>query len=162
MNILYLTDSRQFGYHKDLIKDFLSVTGGEVFDLSDDYAKAKKYQDIENFGADVIITFDGAGLDYRTVMDTLSFNNLFARMAHILFHKPSFYGQMLELRQNLSMFTYIPCTEDLSSCRTRYPEIPNLNEFGKCFYKADNEKEHETNRETVRAWWDDFKREAML
>ena len=83
-------------------------------------------------------------------------------MAHILFHKPSFYGQMLNYRQNLSMFTYIPYTEDLMACREQYPDIPNLYLFGKFYYKADNETERETDKNTISLWWEEFKRDAML
>ncbi len=162
MKILYLIDSSTYKYHKDIIKVFLEVTGGEVLDLPDDGGRQMKFFDVKEAGADLIITFDGVGLDFRTVSDTLSLNNLYARMAHILFHKLSFYDQKLLRRQNLSMFTYIPDSEDIAACRDKYEDIPNMYSFGEFYYKADNESERMANRKTIEAWWDDFKREAML
>ncbi len=162
MRILYLIDSGTYRYHKELIGDFLDVTGGEVMDIPDDGMRQMKFNDVKKYGADVIITFDGIGLDFRTVSDTLSLNNLYSRMAHILFHKLSFYDRKILIRQNLSMFTYIPNDEDPDAAGGKYEDIPNIRSFGVFSYKIYNEAEREKNRETIREWWDDFKREAML
>ncbi len=162
MKILYLTDTDRYQYHKELAGEFLEITGGEVMDIPDDGNRQMKFFDVKNAAADVIITFDGTGLDFRTVSDTLSLNNLYARMAHILFHKPSFYEQKILIRQNLSMFTYIPNNEDPASFSGKYEDIPNVRLFGEFSYKPYNDEEKKMNRETIRAWWDDFKKEAML
>ena len=162
MKILYITDSKKYKYHNEIIGDFLSVTGGEVLDLPIDDSREMKYFDVANAKADVIITLDCAGLDFMTVTDTLSLNNLNARMAHIMFHQPSFYGQVLNFRQNLSMFTYVPAEEDAERYRRIYEEVPNILNFCEFDYKACNEEEHLSNRANIQKWWDSFKKDAML
>ena len=162
MKILYLIDSGTFKYHKELAEEFRSITGGEVLDIPDDASRQMKFFDVKGAGADVIITFDGTGLDFRTVSDTLSLNNLYARMAHILFHKPSFYDKALFRLENLSMFMYIPAGEDTKDFGDRYPGVPNIRSMGEFYYKSDNDKEREINRQSVKTWWDDFRKEAMI
>lgn len=162
MKVLYLIDSGKYKYHRDLIGEFLDVTGGDVLDIPDDGTRQMKFFDVKDAGADVIITFDGTGLDFRTVSDTLSLNNLYARMAHILFHRPSFYDKTLFRLENLSMFMYIPAEEDTKDLGGKYPDLPNIRNMGKFYYKAGNESERETNKESIKRWWDDFRKEAMI
>ncbi len=161
MKTVYLIDSSKYGYHKGILADFTDIVPGEVYDLAFDENEIM-YNDIAGSGADVIITFDTSGFSYRTVMDALSFNNIYARFAHILFHKPDYYKSTIKDRQNLSMFMYIPNGEDVSACETLCPDVPNIREFGPFRYKASTEEEHEINKDTVRKWWEEFKKEAML
>ncbi len=112
MNIIYLINSKEYNYHKSLATDFSEVTGGSIIDMGDGTALGVRYNEIADAAPDVIITFDLAGHALRTGNDTLSLNNIYARYAHILFHKPDHYGRSLEARQNLSMFTYIPNGND--------------------------------------------------
>ncbi len=162
MKVLYIIDGEKYKYHRDLVGQFLDVTGGEVLDIPDDDMRQMRFGEVGEAGADVIVTFDGVGLDFRTVSDTMSLNNLYARMAHILFHKPSFYDSTLFRRQNLSMFTYIPSGEDTQDFSEKYPEIPNIRNFEECYYKADSNEEREVNAAAIRNWWDGFRKEAML
>ncbi len=161
MKIIYLIDSKKYNYHKTLAADFAGITGGEIIDT----AKAdpgRQYYEISDKGPDAVITFDLAGHVFRTGNDTLSLNNIYARFAHILFHRSDHYGHELKKRQNLSMFTYIPKGEDITSYRKNYPEVPNIAEFVPISYKPANDKEREENRQNIKHWWDDFKRDAML
>ena len=162
MKILYLTDSKKYKYHKEIIEDFLSVTGGDVIDLPTGDDREMRYFDVVDADPDVVITFDCAGMDFLTVTDTLSLNNIYARMAHILFHQPSFYGQVLNLRQNLSMFTYLPASEDPERYRRIYEDVPNILIFPEFNYKACNDEEHLSNKEFIRKWWEEFKKDAMI
>ena len=84
------------------------------------------------------------------------------RVAHILFHKPDHYGRNLKVRQNLSMFTYIPNGSDAEAVQAVYPEVPNIEEFVPISYKPADDKERKENIESIKRWWNDFKREAML
>lgn len=162
MEILYLINTKEYNYHKNLAEEFGKIMPGRVLDMSDGTPFGDRYYDIEEMDPDVVITFDLAGHVLRTGNDTLSLNNIYARFAHILFHKPEFYGNDLGSRQNLSMFTYVVNGEDLVSFRNQFPEIPNVSEFPEVFYKADSESEHEQNRKAVSAWWEDFRKDAML
>lgn len=162
MKILYLINSAGFNYHKSLIDDFTFVTGGNVIDMSDGKSLGDRYYEIEGCNADVIITFDLAGHVLRTVSGTLSLNNIYARMAHILFQNADSYGADLRARQNLSMFTYVVNGTDLSSARERLTEVWNILEFPQIERKAQNDEQHENNREMIARWWDDFTKEAML
>lgn len=161
MKILYLIKSREFPYHKEIIKDFLVHVPGEVYDLSEGDPDLI-YKDMETLNPDVVITFDYTGYEFRTISDTLSLNNMYAKMAHILFHKASYYGRKLYDRQNLSMFTFLPKGGNIEACREQYREVPNISEFGEFYYRASNEREHSINQDTVTNWWEQFKKEAMI
>ena len=162
MKILYIINSKEYSYHKNIITDFTRNIPGMVFDMGDGADYGMRYHEIEANSPDVIITFDLAGFELRTGGDTLSLNNLYARMAHILFHKPDYYGNNLRLRQNLSMFTYIPCDENILEYGSRYPEIPNICEFVSIINNADNDSDHKDNQSNIREWWEEFKKAAML
>ena len=162
MNIIYLIDSKEYNYHKSLADVFSGVTGGTVIDMGDGTNLGMRYYEIEKLSPDVIITFDLAGHLLRTGNDSLSLNNIYARSAHILFHKPEHYGRNLKARQNLSMFTYIPNGGDAEAVRAEYPEVPNIEEFVPISYKPADDKERKENIENIKRWWDDFRREAML
>lgn len=162
MNIVYLINSKEYNYHSGLAEDFLSVTGGSVIDMGDGTNLGVRYGEIAGIAPDVIITFDLAGHLLRTGNDTLSLNNIYARSAHILFHKPDHYGRDLKARQNLSMFTYVPKGTDVGKARTSFYEVPNIGEFVPINYKPSGDKERADNIENIRSWWDDFRREAML
>ena len=162
MNIIYLINSKEYNYHNSLVADFVSVTGGEVIDMGDGTDLGTRYHQIEGMAADVMITFDLAGHVLRTGNDTLSLNNMYARFAHILFHKTDHYGRSLRARQNLSMFTYIPNGQDVKEAGSDLDEVPNIEEFVPVIYKSPDDKEHNDNIESIKRWWDDFRKEAML
>lgn len=161
MKILYLIDSDKYNYHRRLADDFISVTGGSVIDTAG-ADPGKQYYDIAGESPDVVITFDLAGHIFRTGNDTLSLNNIYARFAHILFHRSSHYGRELKSRQNLSMFTFIPAGEDVGSCRRDLPEVPNIENFVSINYKPSDDDERKDNLANIASWWARFKEEAML
>ncbi len=162
MKVLYLTDSSRFNYHKNLVADFTEVIPGDVYDMSDGKPLGERYYEIEGAKPDVIITFDLAGHVLRTGSDTLSLNNVYARMAHILFQNTDRYGADLRARQNLSMFTYIPEGSDVAAARCKYAEVPNILEFVPVERNPQTDEQHEKNREMIKIWWDEYKKEAML
>ena len=161
MKIIYLINGRKYGYHKTLARDFLEVIPGEVLDMSDGTPFGQRYYELEEKDPDVIITFDLAGHDLRTGSGTLSLNNLYARMAHILFHDPDRYGRDAALRQNLSMFMYIPAKED-GAYSANLQDVPNIRSFVPVRYMADSAEEHAGNVENIKVWWERFKKDAML
>ncbi len=162
MIILYLINSKEYIYHKSLVEDFVGVTGGEVIDMGDGTNLGDRYHEIDGMASDVIITFDLAGHILRTGNDTLSLNNIYARFAHILFHKTDHYGRDLKERQNLSMFTFVPNGTDVEAFLSTYDEIPNIEQFVPFNYKPSDYKEREENIAQIRRWWDDFRKEAMI
>ena len=162
MKIVYLINSKEYNYHKSLADDFVSITGGSIIDMGDGTNLATRYCEIEDMAPDVIITFDLAGHVLRTGNDTLSLNNIYARFAHILFHKTDHYGRALKARQNLSMFTYIPSGQDVNEAASAFAEVPNIEEFVPVIYRSPDDKERSDNIENIKRWWDDFLKEAML
>lgn len=162
MNVLYLIDSKKYNYHKNLVSDFVSVTGGSIINMGDGTNPGARYYEIESMSPDVIISFDLAGHLLRTGSDSLSLNNIYARFAHILFHKTEHYGRDLKARQNLSMFTFIPNGENVETVKSNCPEVPNVEEFVSISYKPADDREREKNIESIKCWWKDYKREAML
>lgn len=160
--IVYLINTSEYSYHKTVVKDFTDVIPGDVIDMSSGLALHEIFYEIKKKNPDVIITFDLAGFELRTGSDTLSLNGIYARMAHIIFSKKNVDSSNLRLRQNLSMFTYIPMGVNAETVRAKYPEVPNISNFKEFWYKADSIAEHEQNRSSVTDWWNEFKRESML
>ena len=161
MKIIYLINSRKYIYHENLAKDFVSVTGGEIMDTAGADPGVQFYE-IKEKDPDAVVTFDLAGHVFRTGNDALSLNNIYARYAHILFHGPDHYGSELKVRQNLSMFTYIPNGENTAFYRSRLSEVPNIEVFVPISCEPADDKERSDNLSNIRRWWDDFKEEAML
>ncbi len=162
MKILYLINTKEHDYHRLLITDFSGVIPGDVIDMADGCNLGKRYHEIEAADPDVVITFDAAGFELRTGNDTLSMNNISARMAHILFHKSEKYADELKYRQNLSMFTFIPKDEDLKECIKSFPAVPNILKLTEISTRPESVEEHDQNRTNIRTWWELFKKEAML
>ena len=162
MKLIYLIDSAKYPYHKRVIMDFTDVIPGKVLDMSDGVPYGNRYRQIDEADPNVVITLDLAGHVLLTGNGTLSLNNIYARIAHILFHGPQHYGRDLKARQNLSMFTYIPSGEDAGKCGSSLPEVPNVMSFVPFDYKADDEAEHAVNRDNIAKWWEEFKKDAML
>ena len=158
MKTIYLINTGKFGYHKDIIRDFTDVVPGDILDMSDGTDYGLRYQQICKLRPDVVITFDLSGHVLRTGSDTLSLNNIYAKTAHILFHKTEYYGRDLKARQNLSMFTYVTGGENTGDCRRNCPDVPNISELQGIRYKPSDEDEHAKNREIIGLWWDEFKR----
>ena len=162
MNILYLTNTKQYSYHKKMADDFIIVTGGRLINIADEPDLGQCYHNISGSDPDVIITFDLAGHVFRTGTDKLSLNNIYARFAHILFHKPDYYGHDLKTRQNLSMFTYVPLGMLSDSLRKELSEVPNILEFVQIDYKSDTVDSRNDNQNNISLWWNDFRKAAML
>ena len=162
MKTLYIINSKEQKYHKEVLTDFMSVAPGDVIDLAEVADLGSKYIEIEQKEPDLIITFDLAGHVFRTESDTLSLNNVYARTANILFHKTDHYGRDLKARQNLSMFTFTVKGEDVEKCREHFDEVPNISEFAAIDYNAQTDVQHEENRRNLALWLEEFKREAML
>lgn len=162
LTIIYLINTKEYNYHRSLSTDFVGVTGGSVIDMGDGTDLGVRYHEIENARPDVIITFDLAGHILRTGNDALSLNNIHTKCAHILFHKPDHYGRDLKVRQNLSMFTYIPSGSDTKDVRNDLSEVPYVEEFVPVSYKPADDREREENTVNIKHWWDDFCKEAML
>lgn len=162
MKVLYLINSSKFNYHEGLADDFTAVVPGRVLDMADGTPLDKRYYEIEGEAPDVIITFDLAGHVLRTGSDTLSLNNIYAKMAHILFRNADHYGKELTARQNLSMFTFVPRGTDIGLIREKLTEVWNIQEFVPIERNARTDEEHAGNREMTASWWEGFRREAMI
>lgn len=162
MKILYLIDEKKYSYHKYLVKLFLPIIPGEVYDMSGLDALYEKFNYIRDYSPNVIISFDLAGFELRTVDNTLSLNGIYCRQANILFQKATVYGQDLMHRQNLSMYTYVCAKDDSDKLKETYREVPNIYRMPEIWYKPSNNIQEETNKENIKKWWDEFKKEARL
>lgn len=159
MRVAYVINSEQYPYHKQILSDFESVVPGKIYDVAEwDY---RIVNEIVNCKYNVVIFFDLAGHQFRTTSDTLTFNKLTCRVANILFRRVEEYMHV-ECRQNLSSFMYISRRDNLEQVKRRCVEVPNIFYFPEFRYKADSEEEHAFNMESVKVWWSDYIKEAMI
>ena len=162
MKILLIIDTQKYKYHNELYVDFESALvnyfdrHGDnsliVFDMSVDDSEHEKFSYIKNLCADLIITLDCAGFDMLTTGNTLSYNNLPCRMAHVLTKNDSEFNRYLEYRQNFSMVTYYPEDENMGLRQGKYPWITNVQEMKKLVYKNISEKDHSENIAKIELW----------
>lgn len=159
MRIAYVINSKQYNYHKSVLSDFTAVIPGEVYDLAE--WNYRIVSEIVQNDFDVIIFFDLVGHVYRTTSDTLSFNELTSRVAHILFRRTEEYVN-IGYRQNISSFMYISKRDDIGRVKNKCDEVPNIEYFEDFKYKAESGDEHDMNRDSIKKWWGRFLEDARI
>lgn len=164
MNILLIIDKKRYKYHGEIELDFESALVNyfenrgenslEVIDVGVNIGEYEMFSYLKSKTVDFIITVDFAGFNMTTTSDTLSFNGLHARMAHILLQKREMYSSLLNYRQNISMFTYFQKGEDIDLLIKKYPGITNIREIDRIYYKNLSKVEHEQNVDVIEKWLD--------
>lgn len=110
-----------------------------IIDLGKDIPAHEKSGMIKQGQPHLIITFDMAGFELRTTLDSASYNVMPYRMAHILPGEYSLYSKWLQESMNFSMFFYAS-VKTAEEIKKNHPEIENV-------YSVDT---FSTPR-----WWDD-------
>ncbi|MBR6329327.1 MAG: hypothetical protein IKR68_06730 [Lachnospiraceae bacterium] len=127
--IIIVTDTSRRPQHAEIsrwIKGALDEAETTIFDMNCCMAEHEKFYTIKDSEADILITLDCAGFEMVNIMDVLSYNTLKMPMAHILFERSSAHEEALSHLQNLSMFTYIPGSEDMEEFKAAFPLVPNV------------------------------------
>lgn len=161
MKLLILINNKNNKYHNELANKFLKIfneADGQVIDLSSGKPLHEIFYEIKAYKADVIITVDFAGFELVTEDDTLSLNNIHARIVNVLLHGVDCYKKELKYRQNLSMFTYLSkrgidnVDDFIKAFRKNHPQIPNVDWFCHYDYEALDVKELERNDANLHDW----------
>lgn len=168
MNILILSDTSKYSYHKNAIADLENVIFScqkdndrnsqvGIIDLSDNSPMNIHFRKVKSFNSDLIINLDFSGFIFRTEGESISLNDLHSRIVNIMFQKPEYYTDELSFRQNLSMFTYFPsrivaAENDLKILIDKYPNIPNIRIMCEYDYKAISDNDKEINLYNLRKW----------
>lgn len=130
MKTVFVVNSVKYQYHKKLLELFAIIAGRygdfEIFDMASDGPLYEIYYKIAASECDLLISFDCAGFELRTESDTLAYNQLGFRMAHILFHEMGEYGENLKQQINFSMFVFSCVREDVLFLQRNFPNIPNI------------------------------------
>lgn len=162
MKCVILLHSRRFRYHDNIYKallncDFRCVVEFKKVDFSNKGLLQNKYNEIAEFYPDLIINIDGVGFVLKTESDTLSLNAFPCVVINMMLQKIDYYGQDLNCRQNLSMFTYfsprfIKENKGLNSIREEYQNIPNIGLLCEYDYKASLSEDIDKNADSLREW----------
>lgn len=127
---VFVVNLQKYPCHKKLLELFAIQAGRygdfEIFDIASGEPLHEIYYKIAAGGYSLLISFDCAGFELRTESDTLAYNQLGCRMAHILFHERDEYGENLSQQMNFSMFVFSSVREDVVFLQKNFPNIPNI------------------------------------
>jgi hypothetical protein len=157
MKIVFVINSKKYFYHKDMLRQFLISAEKygtcRIIDLSVGTAFHMIYDEIEQSGCDLLISLDLAGFEFRTETNTLSYNNLGCRMAHVLFRGMHEYREELRQQMNFSMFLFSMREEDVAVMNDRYPNIPNVERIERMEYRHPAEEDMAKSRNIINKWF---------
>lgn len=97
----------------------------KIIDLGKDIPAHEKSGMIKQVQPQLIITFDMAGFELRTTLDSASYNVMPYRMAHILPGEYPLYSKWLQESMNFSMFFYA-LSETAEEIKKNHPETENV------------------------------------
>lgn len=164
MQITLVINSKKYSYHKNMVALFQEILAKyadcRLFDMADNMPLHEKYYAIAGSECDFLISFDCAGFELRTEGDSLSYNNMGCRMAHILFQGMHEYREELKQQMNFSMFVFSMKEEDVLTMQEKHPNIPNAELMERLEYKETTAGEK--NREIVEKWFAHMIEEAEL
>lgn len=109
-------------FEKELLEKKYEVN---IIDLGKDIPAHEKNGMIKQGQPHLIITFDMAGFELRTTLDSASYNVMPYRMVHILPGEYSLYSKWLQESMNFSMFFYAT-TETTEEIKKNHPETENV------------------------------------
>ena len=169
MEVLFLINTKKYGYHSRIIKDFTEAVCDNYLDANCriiDFAEAtplhELYNQIISNKSDLIITFDYSGFELTTEGDTLSLNTVPAKMAHILFQNIDRYRLEISYRQNFSMFTCISNNDDINNWKNVSENICNIEKFPELNIASDTEEVHISNKGNINKWINDFMKKLRI
>lgn len=130
MKIVIVINTGEYKRHSKMGEVFSNVLrekGYEIntIDLGKDISPHEKSGMIKQVQPHLIITFDMAGFELRTTLDSASYNVMPYRMAHILPGEYSLYSKWLQESMNFSMFFYAP-VKTAEEIKKNHPEIENV------------------------------------
>lgn len=166
MKMLFVINSEKYPYHIDMLSLFTEIAGEygifQVLDMADNISFSQKYDRIVQCRCDLLISFDCAGFEFRTETNTLSYNNLGCRMAHILFRGMHEYREELRQQMNFSMFVFSEREEDVSAISERCFNIPNIELMERLEYSQCKEENTGKNRQIIAEWFKHIIKETEL
>lgn len=153
MKILIVIDTRKRPEHKKTENIYRDILGTEneicIVDMASGKPDYVIFNEIAASDSDLVITFDLAGFNLKTELNTISYNTLTCRVAHILsdMNQP---GDRLDEQLNLSHFMYLPDGTDLSEFAAGHKNIPNVSVAPAL------------GEDSIRKWFADAKKEMWL
>lgn len=112
-------------YIADIENAFPFSTEYKSIDMSVDKPLHEHFHELNSYGANLIVTMDGAGLEMRTEMDEPVLNQMPQRVMHLFFDKPYKYGSELSEFFNLSHYVFLNNGTDLDGFMAEHHNIPN-------------------------------------
>lgn len=163
---MIVIDSKKKTYHNRMAAELAEVAdrygSAQIYDMAKELPLHEKYYALKKSGVDFLVSFDCAGFELRTENDTLSYNNLDCRMAHILFRDMEEYREELKQQMNFSMFLFSMKQENVERIREHFPNIPNVEWMERPDYQGNTKENHEKNREIWESWFSHVSEEAEL
>lgn len=158
MRTTIITNCRKYPYHKEILSLFLNEASkygiSRAFDMADkSISLLEIYHQIEDSNCDLLISFDCAGFEFRTEINSLAYNTLSCRMAHILFQKMQEYGNCLKQQMNFSMFLFSMFDSDVSAIQEKYPNIPNSELISPLEYGSNTAQNNLHNKKIINKWF---------
>lgn len=137
MKILIIINTSKYPEHRnvgDIFKKAFEVKGYEVkqIDLGPIQKEYVKSGMIENEKPQLLVTFDMAGFEMRTLLEKATYNTMPYRMAHFLLKDYEAYKkEWLEDDMNFSMFFYAS-EQTGQAIKERHPDIEHVTVLETC------------------------------
>lgn len=131
MNIVFVINARETSDHVKKYELYKAAIGsGHTYtciDMSCGKLLHEIYGDIAKAPKDLVITFDLAGLELRSELNTPSLNGLRCRVAHIIFNEAVLKKIDPEKDfMSLAHFFYLPESVDIGTFKIMHRNISNI------------------------------------
>lgn len=97
-----------------------------VVDMGEERPLHEQFFRLRNIKPQLVITFDLAGFEMRTLQETPSFNIISCRMAHLIMKADKETEDCLNVPLNFSMFFYTADSDHAESIRKKYPFVEHI------------------------------------
>lgn len=167
MKIAIVVNNQKYPYHQNIICLLRKCSLGkenttEVIDMSEKIPLHEKYYKIIESGCNFLISLDCAGFELRTELETLSYNNLGCRVAHLILQNINEFTEELGQQMNFSMFLFGNGKEQAEAIKERHADIVNVGYFEQIDYKDNSPEAEKRTIEILETWWEKIKKTAEL
>lgn len=130
MKVIIITCVHNYPYHKvmaDNVKQAMENLGMQVseMDVFDEAQHPEQMKELQRDCGSLVVTFDFAGFEALTEMNSLFYNTLPVKMVHFIWKQQQEYPLGLSGRINFSMFFYSSNEVVLNEMKEKYPHMKN-------------------------------------
>lgn len=165
MNIIVLSNTYKYPYHKQITKaleSIVSSNGSNAHFIDTKNANSSQFkQQLSSNIPDLIITLDLAGFEFRTLTGECLLNMLPCKVCNILWGNKSEYCKYLTGKLSLSMLFYDATSTD-NQLPSKYPNMRYYYPTSRAIPTTTLNDTESKIIETIQNIWNHFTKEVLL